>query len=553
MPSATPQNSAGGSKETAKQSAIGLIISFVLVLAFRGFVFEPFHIPTGSMAPTLMGQHMRLRSPHSGFEWAVNPWAEQIPGTRAIRFGAPPQVMIDEEPLTHLPFSEPNPALRAGDRIGILKYNPLYQPRRFDVVVVKWPSSPRENYIKRLVGMPGEDLWLVDGDAFVRDPDAADEADRAWRILRKPARAQEALWWPLFSTQYAPIDATHNGREWRGPWRAGGPGDDVWAVERDSFRFKGGQSGELVWDNERWPITDWQPYNDYRQDGRPMTEYIPRFAMSDLRVHASVTPETADCEIFFEIEARGHHYLASFEPTRLRLMYYYQDPRNRADIRFTEVAVANGRTLPVGKISDIAFCHVDQSLQLWVDGELVIEGTYDWSPAERLKWSTNLPDDQVDAMAAMADGAVGFVRGNPLADPAIYSQPTVKVICQNGPALLQRVGLDRDVYWQPREYPPGTPLAGRAALATHPANVAHLGSEEFFLLGDNSANSADSRLVDGVDPWVQATVDSKLGVIHRRMMTGRAVVVFWPSAHPLKVGGSRFSFIPDFGRMRIIW
>lgn len=546
-PKTTPTKS-GQAKETFKQSAIGLIISFVLVLAFRGFVFEPFHIPTGSMAPTLMGQHMRPRSPHSGFDWSVNPYAQQVPGARMLRFGAPDRLTIEQEPLTNLPYSETKPALRAGDRIGILKYNPLYQPRRFDVVVVKWPSSPRENYIKRLVGMPGEDLWLVDGDAFVRKLDSAVEAERSWHILRKPPRVQEALWWPLFSTEFTPLDPSHDGREWRSPWR---PDNNTWTFENGAARFGGGPYGALTWDNERWPITDWQPYNDYQQDGRSMTQYIPRFPVSDVRFRASVKPEAADSEIYFELSSRGQTFLASFEPSRLRLVYYHVNPENRLDIRLTELAVLTDRALPVGEVSDIALCHVDQSLQLWIDGELVLEGHYDWSPAERLKWSTSLPQATIDAMVDASSGAE--IRSNPLADPKIYGEPVAKVICQAGPSTFWRVGLDRDIYYQPREYPPGTRLAGRPALATHPGAIATMGADEFFLLGDNSANSADSRLVDAVDPWVQSTVDSNLGLIHRRMMTGRAVVVFWPAAHPLDLGGRRFSFIPDFGRMRIIW
>ena len=37
-----------------------LIVAFALAMSVRSFVTEGFVIPTGSMAPTLMGQHMRL-------------------------------------------------------------------------------------------------------------------------------------------------------------------------------------------------------------------------------------------------------------------------------------------------------------------------------------------------------------------------------------------------------------------------------------------------------------------------------------------------------------
>ena len=39
----------------------GLLVAFVVAMIFRGFVLEGFFIPTGSMAPTLRGQHVRLR------------------------------------------------------------------------------------------------------------------------------------------------------------------------------------------------------------------------------------------------------------------------------------------------------------------------------------------------------------------------------------------------------------------------------------------------------------------------------------------------------------
>ena len=40
----------------------GLLVAFVVAMVFRGFVLEGFVIPTGSMAPTLKGQHVRMRT-----------------------------------------------------------------------------------------------------------------------------------------------------------------------------------------------------------------------------------------------------------------------------------------------------------------------------------------------------------------------------------------------------------------------------------------------------------------------------------------------------------
>ncbi len=79
-----------------------------------------------------------------------------------------------------------------GDRILVLKYvYLLHPPRRWDVVVFKSPDSPQEfhyqqNYIKRLVGLPGERLMVLDGDIYRWNASAT-----GWEILRKPRSAQE--------------------------------------------------------------------------------------------------------------------------------------------------------------------------------------------------------------------------------------------------------------------------------------------------------------------------------------------------------------------------
>ena len=46
-------------KTGVTETLMSLIMSFVLAMTARGFIIEGFVIPTGSMAPTLMGQHVR--------------------------------------------------------------------------------------------------------------------------------------------------------------------------------------------------------------------------------------------------------------------------------------------------------------------------------------------------------------------------------------------------------------------------------------------------------------------------------------------------------------
>jgi len=97
-------------------------IAIVLFLFVRTFLVEAFKIPSGSMEKTLLVGDFLL----------VN----------KLVYGA-------EVPFTgkHLP------AIR--------------HPQRGDVVVFQWPLDPTKNFVKRLVGVPGDTLMMRDGDLWV--------------------------------------------------------------------------------------------------------------------------------------------------------------------------------------------------------------------------------------------------------------------------------------------------------------------------------------------------------------------------------------------------
>src|SRR5712671_121226 len=63
----------GGWRETVESVAMAVI----LALLFRGFVAEAFVIPTGSMAPTLMGRHKDVKCPKCGVQYQVSGSDEQ--------------------------------------------------------------------------------------------------------------------------------------------------------------------------------------------------------------------------------------------------------------------------------------------------------------------------------------------------------------------------------------------------------------------------------------------------------------------------------------------
>lgn len=94
-----------------------VLIAFVVFLGVRAFLVEAFKIPTGSMEGTLMvGDFLLVNKAVYGAE---------IPGTE-------------------------------------LRLPALDEPERGEVIVFHPPHEPRKNYVKRLVGMPGDTLAMVE-------------------------------------------------------------------------------------------------------------------------------------------------------------------------------------------------------------------------------------------------------------------------------------------------------------------------------------------------------------------------------------------------------
>src|SRR5947199_6202109 len=54
-----------------KETVESILVAFILAFIFRAFIVEAFVIPTGSMAPTLMGAHMQFRCPDCGYSFAA--------------------------------------------------------------------------------------------------------------------------------------------------------------------------------------------------------------------------------------------------------------------------------------------------------------------------------------------------------------------------------------------------------------------------------------------------------------------------------------------------
>ncbi len=166
-----------------RETIEAFVVAFVLALLFRAFVAEAFVIPTGSMAPTLMGAHKDIRCIECNHAFQIGASKERR-GPRqdyTVVAGICPNCRL-VNPLDLA--GDSNHATFNGDRILVSKYAySLSEPERWDVIVFKFPGNPKQNYIKRLVGLPNEQLSIQFGDAYV----ASEATNQAEVILRKPA------------------------------------------------------------------------------------------------------------------------------------------------------------------------------------------------------------------------------------------------------------------------------------------------------------------------------------------------------------------------------
>lgn len=516
-----------------------LIVAFVFAMAFRGFVLEGFVIPTGSMAPTLMGAHLRLRSPATGYEYAAD--SAEIVASRQSGDRPLFDPMISRQyPIMGIPNSALAAENRMGDRVLVLKYlEPFTEPKRWDVVVFKNPTDPvgeAPYYIKRMVGMPNETMLVADGDIFTGPTDAKAPD---LRIERKPEHVQRAVWQPVYDSDYQPVEVdrleTALRQRWRGsPWQA----SDGWNIKgRRTWTRDDAKPASLSWNNEIIALDDWNAYNIYRRD-------IALFPTADLSVAAAI--EIVDPVSFrstLEMTARGHIYKFEFELGILRLSVRHAE---------SQIVLAKSEvpwTMPTHMVGSegepiwLEMWHVDQELSVYMNGELCGSLQYDFGgPIQRI-------------LASHFGRTLEQVLANPTGQRPTPTQLEWKF--EGSPFSLRRVEVKRDLYYRPdflsahNQFPSnGTAISG-LAFATDPSNLSVLGPTDFVMFGDNSGASKDSRLWGKSHPLVVRELGNDHPfIVPREMIIGKAWSVYFPSPISMSPGGP--AFIPDFGRVRFI-
>jgi signal peptidase I len=239
----------GDSKSTAPQEGWretfeSLAVALILALSFRTFVAEAFVIPTGSMAPTLMGRHRDVPCTKCGYQIRTGASIEERDGVRtnqevmAVRC---PQCAFEND-LD--PEKDWNQDSFAGDRIVVTKL--AGEPKRWDVIVFKNPTAAQVNYIKRLIGLPNEHIKIEGGNIFVAPRKSGIVADSEYKIARKPDEKLFSMLQPVYESDYPCPELIAAG--WPCRWQTVAAGSeasaDRWTVSEDQKTFSTGATND---------------------------------------------------------------------------------------------------------------------------------------------------------------------------------------------------------------------------------------------------------------------------------------------------------------------
>jgi signal peptidase I len=360
----------------------------------------------------------------------------------------------------HIPTKSMEPTLhgdpKSGDRILVDKL--AGPPGRFDITVFDGWGEDRKNYVKRCVGLPGERIELREGDLYADD-----------QLVRKDGDAYEGLLFEVF-------DAARERK------RAAGPATDPKVVEtafrkrmQDLWRFEGDGECGLQEDESA-------TFAGFRIAARAQGPdvVVPRLAWHEAVEDSYVDPESGETRsgVYSVADMR---LTASVKPVPGTDAHVSLVLTRGSDQRFaavvhgdgegvslvagdSEVARAPDVKLREGVPTTVSFSFVDHVLRLSVAGVEVLRH--------------ELPAPEYPRKSGPA--------GEPL------------ILVKRGAAWIDPVRLERDVYY----------------VADGPdENFIRLRHDQYFMMGDNSSNSSDSR---------------QHGPVHESRLVGSPLLIVWP-------------------------
>ena len=107
-----------------------IFYALIIAIVIRSLIFQPFYIPSSSMEPTLLvGDRLFVSKYTYGYSKHSFPFSPNISNDRFF----------------------------------------FKDPKRGEVIVFKTPTDNRTDYIKRLIGLPGDEIMFIDGDLYLNN------------------------------------------------------------------------------------------------------------------------------------------------------------------------------------------------------------------------------------------------------------------------------------------------------------------------------------------------------------------------------------------------
>ncbi len=552
------------SSRAIRETVESVVVAFILAFLFRTFEAEAFVIPTGSMAPTLMGAHKDLLCPECGYEYRAGASSEEDQVAQQMGRARPPVPVVRATcPMCRYMASvgpgSGHPTY-GGDRILVSKFTYDFStPDRWDVVVFKNPSEAQTNFIKRCVGLPEETLRIWHGDLYVKH-----DGDEKFAIPRRHPKELRAMAQIVYDNDYVVDDMTKAG--WPQRWQVWPPAETSaknWASDDGGRSFATAGAADEQWLRYRHfvpSLYDWQDLDKGQQPDRIAPLLITDFYAYNTSVQQNQSPDEArmlglhwvgdlmlECELestdsqgtaLLDLVKGGRHFRCAIDCNSGEAVLSIDGVTDFAPKAQTPVRGSGAH--------ELIFANIDRQLLLWVDGSpIAFDATTEYAPLDN-DVPVTTPEDPLD-LAPAGIGSVGAglhashirlwrdiyyvaassTRG-PLSDYELVrgSLPTLTY------AQLYRFWSDPE-QWSP----PGV----RGPFALRREEIFSLEADQFFMLGDNSPASSDARLWDGEK------------FVSRELLIGKALLIFWPhSFNRIPGTGIPFPFFPNFARMGFI-
>jgi signal peptidase I len=569
---AAAPNPRKGRPKSGRESIESFVVVFVSFLIWS-LEAEGFVIPTGSMAPTLMGRHKEIVCPQCSYTYTVNAGGEVEPTGRGTSTGL--RVVSGTCENCRFESAVADMPSYTGDRIYVMKDGlslPFFSEagrvklKRWDVAVFKLPEEPEVRYIKRLVGMPNEVIRIDGGDIWAQAPDQSADFER----LLRPLDHQQAMQLTVYDDAHRAAALANDPRwlrwvtspahQWTQPVQ-GTYSPNQNAADWSELRYHHVVPSPAQWralrSGEPSPtpplatlITDYYSYNtdvSAHELSRPRMAARAWFQphwVGDLTLSLRLTTREPTGKFRLELIKAGGSHRCEIDLTSGEAQLFRDD-------------VPLGDAVPTGITRagtyDLAFANVDGRLTLWVDGRLPFGAgpTYDSRLESPVPTAADLEPARIAAMRASIEVDQLILRRD-----VYYTLEPAETDYSNldGSARTESSAL-LDLLSDPARFP---------QLTRYPARDYPIGPGRYLMLGDNSPWSRDGRAwgnsdqIDADFPgkgWDNSGRQS--WEVPEALLIGKAFCVYWP--HPKQIwprlrftADVRLPILPFIERMRWI-